>query len=98
MKKLLSILFIVLSTSLLTAQEVNPEAQRRGWNVPRSEREHYGFGRDGGGMKFRVDRRAEKCDCDCHDRVKGDKRGHRAGKGFGKPNRGAKEFHKEGRR
>lgn len=31
---------------LVFAQESNPEAQRRGWNVPRSEREHYGFAQE----------------------------------------------------
>ena len=32
--------------TLAVAQEANPESQRRGWNVPRSERENYGFGQD----------------------------------------------------
>lgn len=32
--------------TLAVAQEANPESQRRGWNVPRSERERYGFGQE----------------------------------------------------
>ncbi|TRO54805.1 hypothetical protein E2P64_08355 [Candidatus Bathyarchaeota archaeon] len=46
--KLLPIILTVLLVggTAAFAQEANPEAQRRGWNVPRSEREQYGFGQE----------------------------------------------------
>lgn len=41
-------------TMVSIAQESNVESQRRGWNVPRGEREYYGFGRRG--VEFRAEK------------------------------------------
>ena len=47
MKKLSLILAGILAVGTFAfAQEANPEAQRRGWTVPRMERERYGFGQE----------------------------------------------------
>lgn len=44
--RLLTLFFTTILTLSVLGQEANPEAQRRGWNVPRSEREHYGFAKE----------------------------------------------------
>jgi hypothetical protein len=47
MKKTILVLAVMIGICVVSfAQESNVESQRRGWNVPRGEREHYGFGRD----------------------------------------------------
>ena len=67
MRKLFFILSLALITSTFTiAQEANPEAQRRGWNVPRAERERNGFGRPEFRFKAKMRERQEVCECDCH--------------------------------
>ena len=47
MKTLIMVLSVMLTvTTFSLAQEANEESQRRGWNVPRAEREKYGFARE----------------------------------------------------